>query len=110
MTYRRRNSTFGSILRFTLIILPLCLIFMIIHLRSSITALEYDLGQLQTQRVSLIKEKRELIATRAGLDSVGKVEHLASRKMGLGYPDRKKVFFIKTTEAPAPYMTGLTGR
>jgi hypothetical protein len=59
------------------------------------------------QRVALIKETQELIAKKAESASLKKIQFVATRKMGLGYPDRRKVFNVKMSSAPIPYATGL---
>ena len=86
-----------------LIVLPACLIFAVIWMRSNIVALEYEIGQLEKQRIHLIDEKRDLIAKRAELGSFKRIEYSALNRMGLRYTDRKRVFYIKTIQAPAPF-------
>ncbi|HHN64317.1 MAG TPA: hypothetical protein ENK09_03025 [Nitrospirae bacterium] len=95
------------ILKVLSLLLPLVLVFSVVYLRSSITALEYQLGQLQLEKLRLINKKSELIARRAKATSLKKIELVATRKMGLRYIDRQKVFYVKEVAPPAPYTAGL---
>ena len=110
MIYRKKKGIPNWIIKPILLVLPVFLVFSIIWLRSNLVALEYELGQLQLQRANLIKEERELVAKRAEMASVKKIEYIASKKMGFVYPDRKRVFFVKIDYAPGPYTAGLTTR
>ncbi len=107
MIHNRRG---GAVIKLILFLLPFVLVFSIIWLRSSITALEYQLGQLQLQKIRLINEKSELIAKRAELTSVRKVEVLASKRIGLGYTDRTRVFYVKEVAPPVPYTASLNNQ
>ncbi len=107
MIYRKRRSLLVPAVKALLCVLPFFLVFSIIWLRSNVTAFEYELGQLQKQKASLIEERRELIAKRARMASMQKIQYVASKKMGLAYPDRKRIFFVKTDRGPTPYRAGL---
>ncbi|NOZ26137.1 MAG: hypothetical protein GXO94_08640 [Nitrospirae bacterium] len=110
MTYRQRRGFLGRIIKPFLVLAIVFLIFSTIWLHSRVTAFEYELGQLQKQRVALIKERRELVAKRAQMVSLKKVQYIAANRMGLVYPDRKRVFFVKSDRGPTPYTAGLMER
>ena len=61
---RKRGGSF--LLKLIFLLLPVVLVFSIVYLRSSITALEYQLGQLQMEKLRLINKKSELIAKEQG--------------------------------------------
>ena len=105
---RKKGSPF--LLKLIFLLLPLALVFSIVYLRSSITALEYQLGQLQMEKLRLINKKSELIAKRAKATSLKKIEMIATKKMGLTYVDREKVFYVKEVAPPAPFTAGLDRR
>jgi cell division protein FtsL len=107
MIYRQRRRLSGLVVKAVLVVLPVFLLFSVVWLRSNLTALEYELGQLQLQKARLLNENRELIARKAELTSAKTIELRASREMGLAYPDRRKVFYIKTGYKPIPYTTGM---
>ncbi len=106
----RRRRGLSRVLKPVLFVIPVALVFSIIWLRSSFVALEYELGHLQILRAELIKEQRELIARKASMASMKKIERIAVSKMGFVYPDRRRVFFVKSGSPPMPRTTGLEGR
>jgi len=110
MTYRKRRGILGWTIKPLLVLTIVFLIFSTIWIHSRVTAFEYELGQLQKQKVALIKERRELIAKRAQMASMKKIQYIAGRKMGLVYPDRKRVFFVKSGRGPTPYTAALRKR
>ena len=110
MIYRKRRGFLGWFVKPLLVVVAVFLLFSIVWLRSNVTAFEYELGQLQKQKAALIKERRELIAKRAQIASMKKIQYIARRKMGLVYPDRKRVFFVKSERGPTPYTAGLRKR
>jgi cell division protein FtsL len=102
----RKKNPFLIFLRVMLVLLPVVLIFAIIWLRSNIVAVEYELGQLEKQKRALRSERIQLVAEKAELTSLDKIERLAVRRFGLAYTDRKKVVFVRETPQPAPFSAG----
>ncbi|HEB76393.1 MAG TPA: hypothetical protein ENJ04_08590 [Nitrospirae bacterium] len=110
MIYGKRRGLFGRIIKPLLVLAIVFLVFSTIWFHTKVTAYEYELGQLQRQKIALIKERRELVAKRAQMLSLKKVQYLAADRLGLVYPDRKRVFFVRSDRGPTPYTTGLRKR
>lgn len=107
MNYRGRRLS-ASVLKTLLIILPVFLLFSVIWLRSNLVAIEYDMGQLQLQKARLINDRRELAVKRAELASAKKVEYIAADSMGLKYPNRRRVVYLKRGRETGAYTAGLS--
>ncbi|RMG69334.1 MAG: hypothetical protein D6710_09025 [Nitrospirae bacterium] len=107
MPYRKRGAFIIFLLKALLFILPPLIIFFIIWLRSNVVAIEYELGKLQDRRIELIEKRQELLARRAEICSALKVEYVAENRLGLSYPNREKVFFVKVVPSVRPYSARL---
>lgn len=67
-------------------------IFGILWIRSNVLTVEYKLSQLEDKKKALLREQKVLLAERASLTSLAKVERTDS--IALQFPDRKKVIYI----------------
>jgi hypothetical protein len=70
-------------------------IFGIVWLRSSILTMEYTIGELESKKMERLREAKMLLAERAVLLSMQKVEKTAVRSLGLVFPDRTRVVHVK---------------
>jgi len=82
-------------------------VFALVWLRTEVVNLEYELGQLESRRIKLIKQAGHFSAERASLYSVSKIEEIAAKRFGMSFPDRKRVFFVKTTTGAVPYRVSV---
>jgi hypothetical protein len=96
---------------------PLCIAFLLfglfalIWLRSGVTTVAYDLRNLEEQKNTALKDEKILLAERAKLMSLEKLDvsyRTNSRDEG-GYadyvfPDRTKVVHIAKSRGPQPYQ------
>ncbi len=105
--YKKRGLKIAIIFKALLVILPPLIVFSIIWVRSNVVAIEYELGKLQDKKAQLIEKRQELLAKRAEISSALKVEFVAENRLGLGYPDRKKVFYVKPDRSVRPYSARL---
>ena len=74
-------------------------LFAIVWLRASVVNIEYELGDLETQRADLYSERKIFVAQRASLYSAEKIENVAIKRLGMSLPERENVFFVKRTTA-----------
>ena len=108
MTKRRlKKDKRWAVIRFCFFAYIFMGIFALICLRTKVVSLEYELGQLENQKIELMRETQKLSAERASIYSVGKIEKVASKKLGMGFPERERVFFVERTEGPAPYRASV---
>ena len=85
----------------------LCGVFVLVWLRTAVTNLEYEIGQLEKEKVESIRYGKAVRAERARLYSVERVEKVAIKKLGMTLPDREKVFFIKRNRDVVPYPVAM---
>jgi cell division protein FtsL len=85
-------------------------VFLMIWLRTGITSLEYRVSELEAKKLKLMKEKKELLVSRSDMLSIRNVERVAMGRLGLTFPDRKKVIYVKTDEQPYQYRADYTGQ
>jgi hypothetical protein len=72
-------------------------IFGIVWLRSSILTMEYTISELENKKMERLREAQMLLAERAALLSMQKVEKTAVRTLGLVFPDRTRIVHVKST-------------
>ena len=79
------------------------MIFSLIWLRSNVTTLEYRLSSLEKSRAEALRDQKALIAEKAGLMTLTRVEKSDLEGMGFTFPERKRVVYVKGAEEKAPY-------
>lgn len=82
-------------------------IFGIVSLRAEIRSVEYQLGGLEKDLRDVLKERKNLMGQRAALLSINTVEQRAGETLGLDFPDRSKVFYVKRDKGDIPYEASL---
>ncbi|MFO0752301.1 MAG: hypothetical protein U0411_03120 [Thermodesulfovibrionales bacterium] len=104
----RKESFFVRFLRWTSVAALLFSFFAIVWLRSSVVSLEYSLSRLEKKERDLAREKKTLVAERANLLYVGRLEAVAANGSGFVFPDRAKVVYVKKAPKKEPYAVALT--
>ena len=99
--------------RWTLVKLGLTLyliagMFGLIGLKTAVVNLEYCIGDMNKQRVALMRKSRSLSAQRAGFYSSKMIENVAIKKLGMSLPDRQNVFYVKRETGASPYKVSMT--
>jgi cell division protein FtsL len=82
-------------------------LFALIWLRTAIINMEYELAELNTQKLALLREGKYLMAKRASLYSAMKVEDIATKRLGMNLPDRENIFYVKRTKKAGAYMASM---
>ncbi len=77
-------------------------VFCLVGLRSSAISMEYDIGKLQKEKESIIRERKLLFAQKAGSFSMKNVEDAAINDLGMSLPDREKVIYVKRMQPAGP--------
>jgi hypothetical protein len=90
-----QKSMVSCFLKPLFVLLLLSGIFGIVWLRSSILTMEYRISELENKRMERLREAKMLVAERAALLSMQKVEKTAVRTLGLVFPDRTRVLYVK---------------
>ncbi|MBI4709870.1 MAG: hypothetical protein HY806_09405 [Nitrospirae bacterium] len=77
-------------------------VFCLVGLRSSAISMEYDIGKLQKERESILRERKLLFAQKAGSFSMKSVEDAAISDLGMSLPEREKVIFVRRMRPAGP--------
>lgn len=108
MTNLHRRSMVSYMITPLFITFLLCGIFGIVWLRSNFTSVEYTISELENKKADRLREAKMLMAEKASLMSMHKVEKTAVRDLGLVFPDRKKVTYVYVKERnPGPQKASL---
>ena len=79
----------------------LCGLFGIVWLRSNFISMEYTISELENKKAYRLREAKMLMAEKASLMSMHKVEKTAVRDSGLVFPDRTRVVYVRgKTQGP----------
>ncbi len=105
MSCQRRRKSLLSVISVPLLFVFLCTgVFGLVWLRSKVTAMEYRIGMLDREKVEALKEEKSLYAEMSSLLSI---EEVAKNDMGLQFPDRQKVIYVKRDKGGVPYTASL---
>ncbi|MCE5195304.1 MAG: hypothetical protein LLF28_07665 [Nitrospiraceae bacterium] len=93
-----------------LVVVLLFGIFMIVWLRSNVRTVEYTIAELDNKKMAELKERKSLMAEKAGLLSIQNLKEKTGGKLALVFPDRTKVVYVKKGEKFIPQQTSFDGR
>ena len=110
MTHVNRSGIFSFFLVPLSVALILFGIFSIVWLRSSVRTAEYSIAALDHRRMEIIRDRKTLMAEKAGLLSIQSVKSKGSGKLALVFPDRIKVVYVKKDGKNTPFKASLEGR
>ncbi len=110
MTHVNRSGIFSFFVVPLSVLLILFGIFSIVWLRSSVRTAEYSIAALDHKRMEILRERKTLMAEKAGLLSIQSVKNKDSGKLALVFPDRIKVVYVKKDGKNTPFKASLEGR
>ena len=106
----QRNSMMSLIGRPLSVVLLLLGLFGLVWLRSSVTAVTYNIRDLEEKRTAEFKESKALLAERSKLMALSTIDYSgqrqSDRKLVSGtyvFPDRIKVVNVTRTKGPEAY-------
>jgi predicted PurR-regulated permease PerM len=105
---RYRKSRTVSVLKVLSIFLLLALVFGVVMLRSNVTSLEYTLSKLEKAKLEAQRDQKSLVAQKAGLMTLTRVEKTDLSDMGFSFPERKRVVYVRGPETQGPYRASYT--
>lgn len=103
MTHVNRSGIFSFFLVPLSVALILFGIFSIVWLRSSVRTAEYSIAALDHRRMEILRDRKTLMAEKAGLLSIQSVKSKSSGKLALVFPDRIKVVYVKKDGKNTPF-------
>ncbi|MBI4826819.1 MAG: hypothetical protein HY807_10440 [Nitrospirae bacterium] len=107
MTTRRSKKKKWTLLKFSLFIYFVAGLFTLIWFRTQVVSLEYELGSLNQQKTSLMREQKLVTANRANFYSAQNIEATAVNVLGMSPPDRKNIFYVGRTEEAGLYKVAM---
>jgi hypothetical protein len=106
-THRHRSILLSFILIPLIIVSFLVGIFSIVGLRSNVRAMEYSIASLEKTRAEILKERKMLLAEKASVLSIKNVKSRGDGQVGLIFPDRTKVTYVKQGDISGPLKASL---
>ena len=85
------------------LVMLVVMVFSLVWLRSNVTTLEYRLSSLEKSRAEAQRDQKSLVAEKAGLMTLTRVEKSDLEGMGFTFPERKRVVYVKGAEEKTPY-------
>lgn len=82
-------------------------IFGLVYLRSNVTKLEYDIGELEKKKLEYVKERKLLLAKKTNLLSFEKIDMSLNSGGEYILQDRLKVIYVDKQRGILPYKTSL---
>lgn len=74
-------------------------LFSTVWLRANFTSIEYSISELENKRMEHLREAKMLMAERASILSMQRVEKTAIKKLGLTFPNRTRVVHVQGVQA-----------
>ena len=103
----KKKSISSFLFRYSCIALLFASLFSLVWLKSRVLNLEYHIGVLEKMKSDHIKERRLLLAEKAGLQSLERLETSAMENNGFVFPDRVKVIHVKRQKGSLPHKASL---
>jgi hypothetical protein len=96
-----------TLLKFGLPIYVIAGLFALVWFRTEVVSLEYELGELNKQKVNLIREQRLVTAKRANFYSAKNIEETAVKVLGMSSPDRNNIYYVERTTGASLYKVSM---
>ena len=105
---RYRKNRMVSAMKVLSILLIVISVFSIVWLRASVTSLEYKLSSLEKTKTEAVREQKSLVAQKAGLMALARVEKADLAGLGFSFPERKRVVYVTSADFKGPYKASYT--
>ncbi|HTZ17091.1 MAG TPA: hypothetical protein VMB78_01495 [Dissulfurispiraceae bacterium] len=105
---RYRKNRMVSVLKVFSALLLVASVFAVVCLRGSVTSLEYRLSNLEKMKMEALRDQKTLVAQKAGLMALTRVEKVDLAGLGFSFPERKRVVYVKGTDVKGPYKASYT--
>jgi hypothetical protein len=105
---RYRKNRMVSAIKVISSLLIVISVFSIVWLRASVTSLEYRLSSLEKVKMEALRDQKSLVAQKAGLMALARVEKADLTGMGFSFPERKRVVYVKSADFNGPYKAAYT--
>jgi len=104
----RNHKKRGALIKVGFVMYFAFCLFALVWLRASVVNIEYELGDLETQRADLYRERKIVVAQRASLYSAEKIENVAIKRLGMALSERENIFYVKRTAGAGVFKASNT--
>jgi hypothetical protein len=105
---RYRKNKIVSIVKVLSILFLIIAVFTVVWLRASVTSLEYKLSTLEKMKTEALRDQKTLVAQKAGLMALTRVDKIDLAGSGFSFPERKRVVYVKGVDVKGPYKASYT--
>jgi hypothetical protein len=105
---RYKKNKIVSIVKVLSIFFLIIAVFTVVWLRASVTSLEYKLSTLEKMKTEALREQKTLVAQKAGLMALTRVDKIDLAGSGFSFPERKRVVYVKGIDVKGPYKASYT--
>jgi hypothetical protein len=105
---RYRKNKIVSIVKVLSILFLIIAVFTVVWLRASVTSLEYKLSTLEKMKTEALRDQKTLVAQKAGLMALTRVDKIDLAGSGFSFPERKRVVYVKGIDVKGPYKASYT--
>ncbi len=105
---RYRKNKIVSIVKVLSIFFLIIAVFTVVWLRGSVTSLEYKLSTLEKMKTEALRDQKTLVAQKAGLMALTRVDKIDLAGSGFSFPERKRVVYVKGIDVKGPYKASYT--
>ena len=103
----RKNRTVSAVKALSVILLVIS-VFTVVWMRAGVTSLEYRLSTLEQMKMEAMRDQKTLVAQKASLMALTRVEKMDLSGLGFSFPERKRVVYVKGTDIKGPYKASYT--
>jgi hypothetical protein len=105
---RYRKNKMVSVLKVLSVFLLIIAVFTVVWLRASVTSLEYKLSTLEKTKTEALRDQKTMVAQKAGLMALTRVDKIDLAGSGFSFPERKRVVYVKGADLKGPYRASYT--
>lgn len=91
----RNHKKRGVLMKVSFVMYFAFCLFAIVWLRASVVNIEYELGELETQRAELYRSRKIVVAQRASYYSSEKIENVALKRLGMSLPEWENIYIVE---------------
>jgi len=105
---RYRKNKMVSVFKVLAVLFLVVAVFTVVWLRASVTSLEYKLSSLEKMKMEALRNQKTLVAQKAGLLALTRVDKIDLSGTGFSFPERKRVVYVKGVDVKGPYKASYT--
>lgn len=99
---RQKQNRSVTTMKVLSVLVLVLMVFSLVWIKTTITRLEYKMSSLEKARSEALKEQKTLVAQKAQLMALTRVEQSDLAGLGFTFPERTRVVYVKGTEQ-TPY-------